>query len=71
DVVRPGTKLQQIVQHRKDTGTFIGDVDEHCKKVRESSLSGSSVLHEISDGRWIPIQNKAVQGGGWVCTIED
>lgn len=71
DVVRPGTKLQQIVQHRKDTGTFIGDVDEHCKKVRESSLSGSSVLHEISDGRWIQIQNKAVQGGGWVCTIED
>ena len=71
DLVKPGCTLRDIVQSRKDTGTIAGDVDEYCEKVREGYRAGVSTLSETPDGRWVQILNKAVQGGGWVSTIED
>lgn len=71
EIVRPGCKLRDIIQYRKDTGTLIGDVDEYCKNMRQRSKSGEMSLIETLDGRWMQIVNKAVDGGGWVCTIED
>ena len=71
EIVKPGCKLRDIIQHRKDTGTLTGDVDEYCENIRESSKSGLISLIETPDGRWMQIVNKAVEGGGWVSTIED
>lgn len=71
EIVKPGCKLQDIVQHRKDSGTLTGDVDGYCEKIRQSSKSGLSSLVETLDGRWMQVVNKAVDGGGWVSTIED
>ena len=30
-IVKPGCKLRDLIQHRKDTGTLTGDVDEYCE----------------------------------------
>jgi PAS fold len=30
DVVKPGCTIHDLLAHRKDTGSFEGDVDEHC-----------------------------------------
>ncbi|HUP80142.1 MAG TPA: diguanylate cyclase, partial [Pirellula sp.] len=71
EVVKPGCTLRDIIQHRKDTGTFTGDVDEHCEAVRQGRTSGVATVVEHPDGKWMQIVNKAVEGGGWVSTIED
>ena len=71
EVVKPGCKLRDIIQLRKDTGTLSGDVDDYCATVRESSKSGLTSLVETLDGRWMQVVNKAVKGGGWVSTIAD
>ena len=71
EIVKPGCRLRDIIQHRKQTGSFIGDVDEYCERMRQASKSGRITLAEIPDGRWMQVLNKAVKGGGWVTTIED
>jgi len=71
EVVKPGCKLREIIQLRKDTGTLSGDVDDYCATVRESSKSGLTSLVETLDGRWMQVVNKAVEGGGWGSTIAD
>ncbi len=71
DVVRPGCTLRDTIQHRKDTGSLAGDVDEHCQKVRDGCKSGVITVSQTPDGRWMQIVNKPVEGGGWVSTIED
>jgi PAS domain-containing protein len=30
DVVKPGCTLRKLIQHRKDTGLFKGDVEKYC-----------------------------------------
>ena len=71
DIVKPGCKLRDLIQHRKDTGTLSGDVDKYCETIKESSKSGLTSLVETPDGRWVQVVNKAVAGGGWVSTIAD
>jgi diguanylate cyclase (GGDEF)-like protein len=71
EIVKPGCRLRDIIQHRKETGSFIGDVDEYCERMRQASTSGRITLAETPDGRWMQVLNKAVTGGGWVTTIED
>lgn len=71
DVIKPGCKLRDVIQHRKEVGTFTGDVDDYCERVREGWKSGLVTLNQTPDGRWMQIVNKAVHGGGWVSTIED
>ena len=61
EIVKPGSKLRDIIQHRKATGSLTGDVDEYCENIRESSKSGLASLVETLDGRWMQIVNKAVE----------
>ena len=37
DVVKPGCTLKELIQHRKETGLFTGDVDAYCKKILDGS----------------------------------
>jgi diguanylate cyclase (GGDEF)-like protein len=73
DVVKPGIKLRDLVDHRKQIGSFNGDVDEYCSALSRSMLEGKTSHHqtETPDGRTILIVNKPVAGGGWVATHED
>jgi PAS domain-containing protein len=73
EVVKPGLSLRDLVLHRKEMGTFRGDVDEYLAAVMHGVAIGttSEILTETPDGRSILIVNKPVVGGGWVATHED
>ena len=72
-IVKPGCPLRDLIQHRKDTGLFTGDVDAYCKKIRENVSKGDSahVYVQASDGRIVLAKNEPLPGGGWVSTHED
>ena len=73
DLVKPGLPFRGLIQLRKDTGTFNGDVDEFCSSVLHEVARGR-VHHRIlecDDGRAFLIVNKPLTQGGWVATIED
>ena len=73
DIVKPGCTLQQLLQYRKDTGLFKGDVEPYCRKILDEMNQGKSMLHYVqaSDGRIVLAKNEPLPGGGWVSTHED
>ena len=71
-VVRPGCTLRELIQHRKDTGLFSGDVDAYCATILEGVRKGSKGIYvQASDGRIVLAKNEPLPGGGWVSTHED
>ncbi|WP_409189760.1 diguanylate cyclase domain-containing protein [Bradyrhizobium sp. RDM4] len=71
NVVKPGCKFREVVQHHKEVAHLTGDVDEYCNQVRQSIHSGQPTIDETPDGRWLQVATQAVKGGGWVSTVED
>jgi diguanylate cyclase (GGDEF)-like protein/PAS domain S-box-containing protein len=73
DVVKPGCHLYDLVQHRKDTGSYDGDVHEFCSAIMRNVAQGkvSRIIIECGDGRSFQIVNTPLAEGGWVATIED
>jgi diguanylate cyclase (GGDEF)-like protein/PAS domain S-box-containing protein len=73
ELVKPGLHFRGLIQLRKDTGTFNGDVDEFCSSVIHEVARGRvhHRLLECDDGRAFLIVNKPLAQGGWVATIED
>jgi methyl-accepting chemotaxis protein len=72
-IVKPGCTLRALIQHRKDTGIFSGDVDAYCKKIVDGIRDGESTSFYVqaSDGRIVLAKNERLPGGGWVSTHED
>ena len=33
EVVKPGCSFREVIAHRKDTGTFVGDIDQYTSVV--------------------------------------
>ena len=73
DVARPGCTMQRLIQHRKETGSFDGDIDEFCNAIMRNVSLGKATrqLTEAPGGRAIEIVNRPLKAGGWVATIED
>jgi diguanylate cyclase (GGDEF)-like protein/PAS domain S-box-containing protein len=73
DVVKPGCHFYDLIEHRKDTGSFDGDVDAFCSNIIRNVAQGkvTHTLMESGDGRSALIVNKPLVKGGWVATIED
>ena len=73
DVAKPGCTMQRLIQHRKETGSFDGDVDEFCDAIIRNVSLGKATrqLTEAPGGRAIEIVNRPLKAGGWVATIED
>jgi diguanylate cyclase (GGDEF)-like protein len=73
EVAKPGCTMQRLIEHRKETGSFDGDIDKFCNDIiRNVSLGrGTRQLTEAPGGRAIEIVNKPLKTGGWVATIED
>jgi diguanylate cyclase (GGDEF)-like protein len=73
DVVQPGCTMQRLIAHRKETGSFAGDVDEFCNAIIHKVSLGKATrqLTEAPGGRAIEIINRPLKSGGWVATIED
>ena len=73
EVVKPGSHFRDLMQHRKDTGSFDGDVDKFCALVMQNVAAGQ-VDHSIiqsPDGRFFLAVSKPLEHGGWVATMED
>ena len=72
-VARPGNFMQDLIAHRKETGSFDGDVDEFCGAIMRNVALGKVTrqITEAPDGRAIQIINQPLESGGWVATIED
>ncbi|WP_295849956.1 EAL domain-containing protein [Tardiphaga sp.] len=71
DVIRPGISLHQVVAHRKQTGSFHGDVDEFCAKLISELGQSSPHIVRTLDGRSMLIVNKPITAGGWVALHDD
>jgi methyl-accepting chemotaxis protein len=72
-IVRPGCPMRDLIQHRKDTGLFSGDVEAYCRDIIGNMAKGisSDRFVEASDGRIVLARNEPLPGGGWVSTHED
>jgi diguanylate cyclase (GGDEF)-like protein/PAS domain S-box-containing protein len=72
-VVRAGMSLHQLVKHREDTGSFVGNAYEYIGKLLTSAAEGEAftTTRELKDGRIIAVANQPMPGGGWVSTHED
>ena len=73
DVAKPGCTMHELISHRKETGSFSGDVGEFCASIRRNVALGKITrqIVDTADGRAIQIINQPLEAGGWVATIED
>lgn len=73
EIVKPGCTLRELIQHRKDTGSFLGDPEPYCASILDRVAQGetSSVFVDTTDGRTMHIVDRPMAGGGWVVTHED
>ncbi len=73
EIVRPGCMLKELIEHRKATGLFTGDVDAYCRQILDDVKSGMTKGNYIpaSDGRIVLAKNVPLPDGGWLSTHED
>lgn len=73
EIVKPGCTLKRLIEYRKETGLFSGDVDSYVQKIFDAMAQGKSQSHYVqaSDGRIVLAKNEPLPGGGWVSTHED
>src|SRR5262245_37681381 len=73
EVVRPGSSLLALLNHRIAVGTFTGNPDEYLQELRAAMVKGKATSATIKsgDGRVVSIVNKPLVGGGWLATHED
>ncbi|THD55671.1 MAG: EAL domain-containing protein [Bradyrhizobium sp.] len=71
DTAKPGCDFRDLVAHRKQTGSLLGDIDEHCSQLLERAVRGESITISAGGGRSIQITSRLLSDGGWVATHED
>jgi len=68
----PGCPLRELLEYRRETGTFFQDVDEYLATALRRVQEGNTFNNVVEvKGRIISIANRPVAGGGWVSTHED
>ena len=73
-LVRHGTTLREIVQHRMAAGLYSGhDIDDVVREMRErmGSKQASQLSNKLPDGRIISTSVQPRVDGGWVVTHDD
>jgi diguanylate cyclase (GGDEF)-like protein/PAS domain S-box-containing protein len=72
-IVKPGCLFYDVIRHRKETGSFDGDVEQLCSRILRNVAEGivTQNVTQCADGRWFNFVNKPLAQGGWVATIED
>jgi diguanylate cyclase (GGDEF)-like protein/PAS domain S-box-containing protein len=71
DVVKPGCSFREVIVHRKETGSFVGDIDPYIEEVLRDITRRNAMIISTPDGRSIQIVNEPVPDGGWLATHED
>ena len=71
--VQPGCTLRGLLEQRKATGTFPGDIDQYLTEMFTALDAGTTMakLVELPDGRIIAVLNHPMSDGGWVATHDD
>ncbi len=71
-LVKPGSPLRDMLQHRIDAGTFSGNPDQYIADLVSSIARGKTVTSvREHKGRFVAIVNQPLAGGGWLATHED
>jgi len=73
-LTRPGTSLQDILDHRIATGSAPADWVEYRDIPIESALRGGDLINRhvpLQDGRTVQITHNPIAGGGYVASHED
>lgn len=72
-VVKPGCKLRELLQHRKDVGLLKEDPERFYQRIIADVRSNRTVtwIVDTADARSIQTSNLPMPGGGWVTTHED
>jgi diguanylate cyclase (GGDEF)-like protein len=73
EIVKPGCRLRDLLEHRRSNGTFADDPDSYIENVISVIAEGKTwgQFMELPDGRTISVVNHPMAGGGWVATHED
>jgi PAS domain S-box-containing protein len=71
--IKAGSSLGQILQHRVESGLFTGDVTAYLAAIVARIAKRQPTSDEIvlADGRTISIQERSMEGNGWVALHED
>ncbi|MEY9364943.1 diguanylate cyclase (GGDEF)-like protein [Bradyrhizobium yuanmingense] len=70
-VVKPGVHFRDVIRHRRDTGSFEGDVEAYCDDILSNVGRTKSAIVETADGRLIEIKSQPAAAGGWLATHDD
>jgi PAS domain-containing protein len=68
EVIKPGCSFHDVIAHRKQTGSFDGDVDRYVRLVLRDIAQRNTMDITTPDGRWIQVVNEPLADGGWVAT---
>jgi diguanylate cyclase (GGDEF)-like protein/PAS domain S-box-containing protein len=73
EAVAPGIHFRDIMRHRKETGSFIGDVEQFCSTVLKNVAADKVTTNIVESGNGLEVQaiNRPLVQGGWVATLED
>jgi diguanylate cyclase (GGDEF)-like protein len=73
DVVKPGCTIRELIEHRRERGTFSGDSESYLQGLHTALAEGKRCerFTELPDGRTIAVVNHPMPGGAWVSTHED
>jgi diguanylate cyclase (GGDEF)-like protein len=73
DSLKPGCTLRDLLELRKQAGTFSGDAADYIARLTESIAGRKAFTSttKLDDGRIILLVSKPVMGGGWLATHED
>src|SRR5271167_960354 len=71
--VKPGCTLRELLNSRRQVGTFSGNPEEHVAKIMECIGEGETFSNVIKlpNDRVISLVSKPVIGGGWLAMHED
>jgi diguanylate cyclase (GGDEF)-like protein len=72
DIVKPGCHLRDLILHRQQLGSFVGDVDAYCARFLDPhGDEAKDTVIPVPDGRMIRLIYKRSPDGGWATTLED
>jgi diguanylate cyclase (GGDEF)-like protein len=72
DVAKPGCHLRDLILHRQQLGSFVGDVDAYCAKFLDPKNDEvKDTVISTPDGRMIRLIYQRSPDGGWATTLED
>jgi diguanylate cyclase (GGDEF)-like protein len=73
DLAKPGCTLIDLLDHRRQAGSFSGDPGEYIAELMAKVAEGNTFASIVAsgDGRAFSIVNKPLPDGGWLATHED